>query len=629
MSIRKTRQKCHLVMNECCEKWIIEEAEHYCRFIGAPDACSEVLREKIVLFFNDKLTKNEMGILEIKLCNNTSYTDLAYALKSFAQGMPVSCNFETSIKLILNYNFFPSWSFLKQHLQLQESIPTICRLGNSIVNHSWTDYINKSTSEGFPIPIVFARSEETINTTTIIATITKKYENTIDKLNEIIKNLQIELKQKENNINKLQKQITDLENIVSEKEDDNIPIKITRKLLSQAITNKNKTTSKKYDEDLKKLIVLLSLFGKKVYSFGEVFLGFPTFITATAYRKEIEESCFKGVLDKNSSIFKGEFDDIKLLIDIFYHQNLNDSTHASEVDREGDNEVVLAIDAAAIRSNIKINDKGEVDGLIETHTIPTEKAIELINNPYSFQQFCIDHIDETVRAMFVVLLVPTDPMKKAFPLCEIKGTSGAATQETIKKLDTIKTHVENLGLKVIGYGCDGDKQYMKSANIFIDILIETFGKNLNEPVFCLFNDANFNIVFYDPLHNGKNDRYYLSVCKPRFFWINEHSKTFTKTDFIKVGINPMLLSEGQINKMDDNLALDLFSAVSIHKCIEGGRKDLALMLLPTTLLFKGIFDTKISRNDRIRILSIAFAIIALYTYEGHLHKKEIPSYTQR
>ena len=82
-------------------------------------------------------------------------------------------------------------------------------------------------------------------------------------------------------------------------------------------------------------------------------------------------------------------------------------------------------------------------------------------------------------------------------------------------------------------------------------------------------------------------------------YANQGSSAMQKTDFIKVGNNPMLFSEDQINKMDDNLAHDIFSAVRIHKCIECGRKDLALMLLPTTLLYIYIRRTSTQKRNFI------------------------------
>ena len=73
--------------------------------------------------------------------------------------------------------------------------------------------------------------------------------------------------------------------------------------------------------------------------------------------------------------------------------------------------------------------------------------------------------------------------------------------------------------------------------------------------------------------------------------------------------------------MDDKLAVKLFSKESIGKCITNNRKDLAFALLPTTLLFQEIFNEDLTKHQQIRSLSIGFAIIFLYAYEGYLQKE--------
>lgn len=540
-------------------------------------------------------------------------------------------------------DYFPHWKYIKSLLNTEEKEGTIQYHGNSIASHSKSifyvsksfSYKQNSSTDSCILKKIHELEQETkklkaeITGKEIRNSILEKDNNifkqnitklteTIDELNKKIQSLKIENLNLQNSISQLKKNNMALQNEIKKMEeqentdltDKSLVYKTCYKLWKQAKNNEGKTTNRSYDEALKPIFVLFVLLGKKVYALAYQTLGFPSYQTAVNYKKEESKKYF-GDTFENKTIFNGTLDNIKTLVECFMP---NDK-------EERDENAVLVVDAASIRANITIEENGVVEGLIKPLTISKEEATELILDEDKFRKFCYDKLDEAAQAIFVILVAPIDPSLNTFPICEITANSGAATDEITNTMDKLKLYLKSTGVNIIGYGNDGDKHYLTAAMEFIKMAMNSFEEDISKPLAYCFDSFTNTIVFYDPLHNGKNNRYFLSDPRFLFFWIDEQATKY-HVEELKQIIDPNVLSTSSFTKMDDNLALKLFSEKSIAACIEKERKDLAFALLPTTLLFQAIFKEDMSRHERIRRLSIGFAIVFLYSYDGKLHKEE-------
>ena len=333
------------------------------------------------------------------------------------------------------------------------------------------------------------------------------------------------------------------------------------------------------------------------------------------YKKYKTQQLF-GSSASNPNLFNGDDENVSLLIDTLFPKNIT----------EEQKNVILAIDAASVRANITIDENGLVTGLKNRMTLDKTEAKTLIDNESKFKEFCVSHIKEAIQAIFTVLLIPLDNSIEAFPICEIAAECGNATEEILQKLDSLKNVVERKDLNVIGFACDGDPQYLEDANIFLKECIDGFLINNDEPITRNFSNMLRRIVFYDALHLGKNNRYYYSDDCELFVWVNPEAERISCRDFEEIGISKDILDK-TANKMDDNLALRLFTFDNIKKCLINGKRALAFALLPMTLLFKAIFGDA-ERQERINYLSIGFALMFLYVNEAN-DQGNINKYTQK
>lgn len=329
------------------------------------------------------------------------------------------------------------------------------------------------------------------------------------------------------------------------------------KIYESALKNMNiNVHAKRYNDDALDICLLFYLLGKETYLLCEKLFHFPSLETMRKYRIKKMQMLFGENAD-NPNLFNGSPENIHSLIDALFPKDCTDEQK----------KVVLAIDAASVRANITVEQSGQVTGLTDKDfRISPQEAQELINSETKFKQFCAYHFDKATQAIFAVLFVPLDPDLDTFPICEIAAKSGSATEEILDQLKIIKTIVEDDGIHVVGFGCDGDPQYLDDAKVFLQYCLKNFAANFNGSIIDNFNQILFEVIFYDTLHLGKNNRYYYSADSKMFIWVNPQADTFSREDLIKAGINAAYLPQHD-NKMDDNLALKVFTFENIRECI--------------------------------------------------------------
>ena len=98
-------------------------------------------------------------------------------------------------------------------------------------------------------------------------------------------------------------------------------------------------------------------------------------------------------------------------------------------DEVNDNRAVLAIDAASINPQIKIDPSGKVTGFTEDgpQTVDPDYASILRLDANEYKKFVIDNKQYVSQFEFVVLLIPLDPTLGAVPVCITQTHSGYAT----------------------------------------------------------------------------------------------------------------------------------------------------------------------------------------------------------
>lgn len=558
--------------------------------------------------------------------------------KTESQDMNCS-NFPINIKLLAVMDLFGHWAFLSPFLQ--ENAKQLSRIAEHLLEHDKTIFTRENCNLEqrtrdlhVYIKTLEANNKKLIDENELLKkticglndSIKKDkalHQDEINKINEKINNISKEyallkeenrvLKEKNIKLSEENKTIMKINQELNDKltppdlKDKSLVYRTCYALWKQAERNENVPThARSYDKELEKIFILFGLFGKKAYALAYQTLGFPSFQTLMRRKKKVAEEHF-GKSIEEKTIFNGEIDNVKKLVECFMPEN-----------KRKDNRAVLVVDAASIRANISIDDKGTVSGLVEEKTFTHEKTLELLNDDNKFREFCITNLDDATHAVFVVMVAPLDPNVKAFPICEIPARNGSANGFITNMMEKLSKELDEIGINIIGYGNDGDKHYIKAALAFLEIAIKNIKEYPKEPLSNCFTEFKEKFIFYDPLHNGKSNRYHLSDPDFLFFWVNESSGIFLTEDLKEI-VDPILLSTDSFSKMYDSLAIKLFSEESIRKCIEHDRKDLAFALLPTTLLFQGIFESELSRSERIHRLSIGFAIILLYAYDANLH----------
>ena len=214
------------------------------------------------------------------------------------------------------------------------------------------------------------------------------------------------------------------EPVTDKKKESHYIIKNLRMLLETAIKNEYAASPNghRYEDDLENFFVLLSLCGEHVYTIVKKFIGLPCFSTAVQHKRKLYKQVF-GVDGKICDLYDGKPEHVQQILDTFLEPNEEEK-------------FVLAIDACSLKPNIHIYPDGTVTGLTQTNHIDKELVSTYTKNQSAFGSFLNEHSNEIISASFVVLLIPVNPLKGAFPIMATLTTSGAATPEIEKKKKT-------------------------------------------------------------------------------------------------------------------------------------------------------------------------------------------------
>ena len=383
-----------------------------------------------------------------------------------------------------------------------------------------------------------------------------------------------------------------------------------RILLNTAIENAGKASSNgnRYPEEIENFFILLSICGEHVYNIVKMYIGLPCYKTALQHKQKLYKQVF-GEEGDIKDLYNGSPENVEKLLHVFL-ENFNEKE-----------DVVLAIDACSLNSNVRIKADGSVTGLTNTFQISPKEADLYLNNYSAFNSFLQQHYKEIISAAFVVLLIPVDPTKHAFPILAKQTASGSATEEIEQLLKQLDETVTSLGHNVLGYGCDGDVEWLHYGYEFLDVINENFENELDLPLQSMYSTSNIKQIFYDTLHIGKNLRYYLANGVPKCLWLTTQEPTITKEGFISCGLNEQYFSNSLESKLYDFYPREIFTPSSIAACIDKNRYDLAFSLLPMTLLFESVFNASLSRDIRLQYLSIAHAIMLIYIRDFDSYKR--------
>ena len=372
----------------------------------------------------------------------------------------------------------------------------------------------------------------------------------------------------------------------------------------------------RYPDEMKPYYVLLSFAGEFWYNILQRILILPTYRTVQKYRKEM-------------------LDHYQLT-----EENLNGSKESISILRSklwntdfGDDRCVLAIDAASIKPQISIDLTGKVSGMINDfpNNLTPEDALLLRTDHSAYKNFVLDNLDFICKYEFVVLLCPLDQRQLSIPIAYVETNSGTATAEMRSLLDQLKSNASECGFEVIGYAFDGCRQYLCYCNEFLEGIDETVWVNggLYKPLSEQWSDEGFFYFFYDMLHLVKCDRYRKAKNKETCIWPTCTEATIDKSSFAEFNemikdeyeddeslrkhiIPEWLLSDAKEMKMHDDIPLRLFTPQHCNDLFEQERFDLLLSILHSTYLIEAVMNENISREQRIKYLTIGFCIMVLF-----------------
>ena len=396
---------------------------------------------------------------------------------------------------------------------------------------------------------------------------------------------------------RLKKQIEDLLKINSDisKEDVKInninPILIT--YLSVTRDNITKLPQGRRYEGLHEFFALLSMMSPHYYNILNSYLMFPTYKTASTYKKQVLAS-----LNIHDNIFDGDMENIMNIISRFLPEDFV-------------GKAVIMVDAAYVTPYVKVKKDGKVEGLLSLTNIDPELAQTFISNDEEFLEFIKLNYNSVIRAEFGMTLAPLDPQYKQFPIACIPSTSGKATLELRAQIESIISQMPE-NINIIGLGTDGDETYNIYSNTFIDKIIKDFTKFLTLNALEVVDTYKILLHFSDPFHLTKRDRYRKS-SRPEFL-VSPYDayETRSANDLKDIGIPPYLLDDNKGRKMEDDLPKKLFSLQTIQKIIESEDFHLLISMLPSTLMLEGLHRESLSRQETIDYLLFGASIVLIF-----------------
>lgn len=349
---------------------------------------------------------------------------------------------------------------------------------------------------------------------------------------------------------------------------------------------------RRYD-GLHEFFALLSMMSPHYFNILNTNLLFPTYKTASTYRKQALAN-----LGIHDDIFNGDIQNILNIMSRFLPNNFTGKG-------------VIMVDAAYVTPYVKVNKNGRIDGVLNLKEIDPELAETFINDDNEFLEFIKLNYNSVIQAEFGMTFAPLNPEFKQFPIACIPSTSGKATQELREKIESIISLMPK-NISIIGLGTDGDNTYSIYANIFIDKIIGNFERFLSLGAVGIIKIFAVLIHFSDPLHLTKRDRYRKSSLEEFLVSPYDSYETRSAEDLKTIGIAPYLLDNNKGRKMEDDLPKKLFTLQTIQKIIDDEDFYLLLSMLPSTLLLEALFRNSLSRQETIDYLLLGASIVLIY-----------------
>ena len=280
---------------------------------------------------------------------------------------------------------------------------------------------------------------------------------------------------------------------------------------------------------------------------------------------------------------------------------------------------ILAIDAMSLQKHVRIDDNGNVYGVIEPMQIPQMMVNTFKRDTYAFNNFLkkLDKEHKLIKAVFVIMLVTLND-KKSVPIYIKFSNSGSADEDIENLLKTFAEEVENSRyFKSYGLAFDGDRRYIGFHIKFLNYWFSIFIKIPYELTQCINQIERTKLIFGDAPHLLKRCRYYI-VNHDNFIIGQYTTKTITSISIQQILSKEIIPSyvwnKSPNTKMDDNFPRLLFTPQALITLMLNQNWVALGMFLPPVLL-SCYYYINMSRNEILEILSIGFYFTYLLLIE--------------
>lgn len=425
------------------------------------------------------------------------------------------------------------------------------------------------------------------------------------KMEQVIKNLTNQINQLQRTITRLtnekrelQQRIDQLEQttlqVISNIQSDNANSPILKSYLQLVEQNIIRQPNGRRYNSLQEFFTLLSFMGPHYYGILNSHMLCPTYRTVLSYKSSLLQQY--GI---TNDLFDGSIENILKILSLFLPENYG-------------GKLIIMVDAAYITPYVEVKSDGTVNGLLNCKRIPEELANQLIESEPHFLQFIQENKNFIIQAEYGIMLSPTDPQYKPFPIGCIRSTSGKASEEIIQIVESLIVNLRNLGLNIIGLGTDGDNAYNKYSAKSIKDIFESFNQFCSFNVVDIVNSLKSLLHFSDPFHLTKRDRYRKISNEQINISPNSENLRDISNDLAELGIPYYILDDNDGRKMEDSLPKKLFNMSVFVKIMEKRDIPLIFSMLPSTLLLESLHSEYLSRQNRIDYLLFGACLIILY-----------------
>ena len=288
--------------------------------------------------------------------------------------------------------------------------------------------------------------------------------------------------------------------------------------------------------------------------------------------------------------------------------NLNDICENYREDNDINKSIiipgVLAVDALSLDPYIKVDNTGNVTGIIGNIKLSSDD-LSKVKNVVKEQEELIKRLKNiTINSAFVYQFQPINSYYRCFTVYVQSATSGKATQKQVETLYTISKKLKQMNFSVFSFASDGDPMYhklitdnVKRWNCIKERPILNFGKHL---------------YISDPLHIIKRGRYKLLTHNVRL--LQKDSELIQLNSTIKEILNlpTEILDRSRIAKMHDDLPIRLFSLKNLDLLLQLEMHSMSAYFIPYSLLIVSLSDDALTNDQRVDFLEIVAYYLCFY-----------------